>query len=359
MKRQFINIIIGIVTITIIVVAYVIPSITLYYDLSNIRHDILIIIVIAISAVLSAGAFEYSVTIPLREFLEKTEQAWETSGSLNALSLPKHNDELERISKTINAVVTSNAKRIAELESMAGYTETYQRLVTTMSHQLRTPITGLNWALSSMRDDISKGVIPDEALVAGAHEASERIGTLVEELLVGIREKDSTKAVYRPIDIEQAVERILKESALSAKQRHIRFSVTKKQSPLPLIHGNEQEVRFALHSVITNAVYYSNEGGTVSVVLDHDGTATSITVHNNGPAIPENEKAIVFSQFGRGDQAIRVNPDGSGLGLYLTKKIVVDHGGSISFDSNTKDGTSFKIAFPLSNRGQLETFIHY
>ncbi|OHA24484.1 MAG: hypothetical protein A3B11_01675 [Candidatus Taylorbacteria bacterium RIFCSPLOWO2_01_FULL_44_26] len=359
MKRKFVNVLIGLLTAAVIVVAYVIPMVASSYHISGLRYDILIITIIAAVIILASGAFEYIISLPLAEFLKQIEQTWSTRGSLEILPKTGQPREMVQITNTISAIVAANARRISELQNMAGYTETYQRLVTTMSHQMRTPVTGLNWALTSIHDDIAKGKLPDQSLVDEAHQASERIGTLVEELLVGISEQGSAKPEYRPIDLEECVDRILSESDLSAKQRQIRFAVTKHKSPLPLIHGNEQEIRFALHSIITNAIYYSNEGGTVSITAESDGKNSSITVHNNGPAIMENEKAVIFSQFGRSDRAIRVNPDGSGLGLYLTKKIVIDHGGAISFESDPKTGTSFKISFPLSNRGQLETFIHY
>src|SRR3989344_5026936 len=327
MKRKFVNVLIGLLTAAVIVVAYVIPMVASSYHISGLRYDILIISIIAAVIILASGAFEYIISLPLAEFLKQIEQTWSTRGSLEILPKTGQPREMVQITNTISAIVAANARRISELQNMAGYTETYQRLVTTMSHQMRTPVTGLNWALTSIHDDIAKGKLPDQSLVDEAHQASERIGTLVEELLVGISEQGSAKPEYRPIDLEECVDRILSESDLSAKQRQIRFAVTKHKSPLPLIHGNEQEIRFA--------------------------------VHNNGPAIMENEKAVIFSQFGRSDRAIRLNPDGSGLGLYLTKKIVLDHGGAISFESDPKTGTSFKISFPLSNRGQLETFIHY
>ena len=192
-------------------------------------------------------------------------------------------------------------------------------------------------------------------MIKNIAEAIDRIADITEELLVGVNEDKSKSKIYEPIDIENCLSNVIIESSLLAMQHKIHIKVIKKDDLIPLIKGVLFEVRFVLHSLITNALNYSPIGDTVTITLKQDGAFAKIVVHNNGIPIKESEKAMLFSQFGRGEQAIRINPNGSGLGLYLTKEIMIKHEGTVSFESDGKDGTSFIIRFPLSDKGELET----
>ena len=92
--------------------------------------------------------------------------------------------------------------------------------------------------------------------------------------------------------------------------------------------------------------------------MEMEGAFARVIVRNVGIGIKNNESAMLFSQFNRGEEAMRLNPNGSGMGLYLAREIVMSNGGSISYNSNEGD-TSFAVNFPLSDKGQLETSIHF
>jgi signal transduction histidine kinase len=164
---------------------------------------------------------------------------------------------------------------------------------------------------------------------------------------------------FKAVDVEQCLDNVIKESALLAARQNLSVSVVKQDALIPLIRGKEQEIGFVLHSLITNALYYGTKGSIVTVTITHESNQVKIAVHNTGQAVPENEKALIFSQFSRSSEAIRLNPDGYGLALYLTHQIIVDHNGTISFASDSKHGTIFTITLPISSHGRLETSINY
>jgi signal transduction histidine kinase len=350
-----------IVAASIFVGVYALPYFRESYNLSDIQFFLLTLVLVSIAAVITSGAFEYVFSLTVKDFLEKLNQAWNKHQSLSSVKSAELPQELSEILKSLNLLMEAGAKRIRELESGSGYSDSYYRLITTVSHQLRTPITGLRWALGNIQEDIAKGITPDISLVSNAREAANRVGMLVEGLLSGINETGTkTKKTVMPVDVERCLEDVVSESSLAALKRNMTFSVVKESSPIPLVSGIEYEIRFIFHSLISNAIYYGDVGSAVKVAIGLDGPYVRIIVQNSGQPITDNEKVMVFSQFNRGAEAIHLNPDGSGMGLYLTRQIVVDHGGSISFTSNHKDGTSFTVKLPLSGQGQLEKSIqHY
>jgi len=287
-------------------------------------------------------------------FIEKT---WEKRHSLDNIATKDLPDELNMSLKTFRTIADKSSKRINELESKSGYSEEYYRLITTISHQLRTPTTGLRWALESLRDDMTKGKPADKSMINDAYDASGRILEIIEELLIGINEKTSSRN-YVAVDIEQSIESVLKESALLARERRLTIEVNKKTKLIPLVKGVAHEIRFVLHSLISNAINYSAPGNTVTIIMEMEGAFARVIVRNVGIGIKNNESAMLFSQFNRGEEAMRLNPNGSGMGLYLAREIVMSNGGSISYNSNEGD-TSFAVNFPLSDKGQLETSIHF
>ncbi len=360
MKRSLIAATIVNVTSTILIAVYILPFLQQSYDLSAVQIVLLALVFISISGIITAGSFEFIFNLTLEKFLENLNQTWDKHKTLDSIDPTSLPPELKEILKTLSLVLESGAKKIKALESQGGYSQSYYRLITTISHQLRTPITGLRWALSIIQDEINKSRMPDVALVSSAREAANRIGVIVEGLLVGINGSEpQSKKARAPVDLERCLDDVISESSLSALERNMTFALVKENSPIPLISGTEHEIRFVLHSLISNAIYYGKNGTAVGINLGLEGSFARITVHNNGHSIPDDERALLFSQFNRGDDAIRLNPEGSGLGLYLTNQIVVDHGGAISFESDEKTGTAFTVTFPLSDQGQLEQFIRH
>jgi signal transduction histidine kinase len=319
---------------------------------------LLTIVLIAISSILFAGIFELTFTTKLKQFLANIEQNWSKSNTVTGpTSVPR--SDLSHILKTIQNITSESTKRIKELESKGGYTDTFNRLITTVSHQLRTPVTGLKWALGNIKEDISQNKIPDKELVTGAYDATDRIGNIIEDMIMGIRHENSAKKNIKPFDVENIINKIVVESLLIAKQKQVDLQVFKTSTQIPLIEMDEQEFGFIIHSILSNAIYYSESKKPVSINLSHTEQKVNIAIKNYGLTIPEKEQKMLFSQFNRGSEAIKMNPDGSGMSLYIVKQIVIDVGGDISFTSDGTNGTIFTINFPISKTGQLENFIHF
>lgn len=359
MKKHLAVMIVLVVAAATLLAAYGLPSLERAYNLSRLQSFLILLVLVCGSAIIAVGSFEYIFILPLREFLGRLKQTWNKNESLKGFNHAELSPELADILDALSVILRESSERIEKLESKGGYTEDYYRLITTISHQLRTPITGLKWALGSMQSELAKGKSIDISIVKSSLEAASRIGDIVEKMLVGVNEGRLGKETFEAVDVERCVNEVISESALSAMERGMKIEVIKTAGLVPLVKGVLVQIRFVLHSLITNAINYGRPGSIITVTLGRDGAYSSIAVHNEGTVIPKEESALIFSQFSRGREAIRINPNGSGLGLYLARKIVVNHGGSISFESSADQGTSFKVLLPLSHKGELEGAIHY
>jgi len=98
-------------------------------------------------------------------------------------------------------------------------------------------------------------------------------------------------------------------------------------------------------NLIDNAIYYTPAGGTVTVSLCETSTAVEYTVHDTGIGVPRAVQHKLFTKFYRAANAQQARPDGTGLGLFMVKKVVVAQGGSIIFDSVEGKGSTFGFRF--------------
>jgi len=96
-----------------------------------------------------------------------------------------------------------------------------------------------------------------------------------------------------------------------------------------------------------NALYYSKDNGKITITLKKVGKYIEFIVKDNGIGVPEAEQAHLFNKFFRATNARRARPDGTGVGLFLAKKVIDDHDGEIIFESKEGKGSSFGFRLPL------------
>jgi signal transduction histidine kinase len=105
-----------------------------------------------------------------------------------------------------------------------------------------------------------------------------------------------------------------------------------------------------LQNLLENAVKYTPEYGRIEVVLEPGEKFLRVRVKDNGVGIPAEDQAKLFSKFFRANNVIRMQTEGSGLGLFIVKNIIQKHGGDITFTSEEGKGTEFAFTIPLSGR---------
>ncbi len=220
--------------------------------------------------------------------------------------------------------------------------------LTVASHQLRTPITDITWAIESLASDAELAPASKQT-VEHALEASRGLIDIVEDLLNVARiEEGHFGYVFEAVDIVPFVSDMLKKIAPLAERSGVKvyFDAPKESLPKPLV--DKQKLSLALGNVLENAVRYNTENGEVTVRIEKvlDKPFIEIAVKDTGIGISEEEIGNLFKKFYRSPGAIKTNTTGSGLGLYIVKNIIQAHGGQVWVESEPKRGSIFHFTLP-------------
>jgi signal transduction histidine kinase/HAMP domain-containing protein len=223
--------------------------------------------------------------------------------------------------------------------------EVKSALISTVSHELRTPLTLIHGfaELLVLRD------MPVERQRSAAEEileASKRLARLIDDLL-SVSRMESGRLVLdpRPLDLAAVVERMLSPFRAMATTHTLR---AKLPGALPVVWGDPDKVEQILTNLVGNAIKYSPEGGEVLVTVEHDEDAVQVSVRDQGIGMSPRDMGQLFEKFYRVDRDEVRRAGGTGLGLYITKRLVEMHGGHISAESWPGVGSVFTFTLPTS-----------
>jgi signal transduction histidine kinase len=133
-----------------------------------------------------------------------------------------------------------------------------------------------------------------------------------------------------------------------------KLKVTQSYGKLPLVEADQNLATIVFQNLLTNAVKYTPEGGSVKVDLAQQGEEAVLTVSDTGYGIPKEQQGKIFSKLFRADNVREAGIEGTGLGLYMVKSIVESSGGRIWFESEVGKGTTFHVALPISGMKKRE-----
>ncbi len=216
------------------------------------------------------------------------------------------------------------------------------------SHELRTPLSIIQWHLESLRRRWAEhSLSKKKEYVNIIQQANDRMITLVNDLLSVSRvELAAFKIEPEPTDLYKLTKRVVQESMHEIKEKSIRCAVHLDPHLLP-VSVDPKLMREILSNLLSNAIHYTPEKGKVDITFDRNAAEFSLTISDTGSGIPEKDMSKIFTKFFRASNARNAHPDGTGLGLYITKSIVELCGGRIWFESHKHHGTAFHIAFPI------------
>lgn len=219
--------------------------------------------------------------------------------------------------------------------------------VTIATHQLRTPISALKWQLELLRDDKAGSLKPrqrqyiDDALLL-----CQRITKIINNLvLVAEIEKKKLHLRISRVEIGNIIKEILDEVSNLARAYNVSLiNNCRKRSGL-VIETDKDKIKLILSILVDNAIRYIKGKGKVKMDCRLAKNSLVITVTDTGIGIPDEEKNKVFEMFYRGNEAAKLQTEGTGLNLYIAKKIIKLLKGRIWYKSSPQ-GTAFKVSLP-------------
>lgn len=223
--------------------------------------------------------------------------------------------------------------------------------VSLASHQLRTPLTSINWYIEMLQSG-DAGSLNDKQreFLGEVYKGSQRMVQLVNDLLnVSRLETGRLKIEPVPTDLVAFMDEVEKEIGPLAKESGCRISFDYPKEKLNKVNLDKILFRQVIVNLLTNAIRYSsiNKKGEVKVSVAAGPAGYRLSVKDNGIGVPENAKGRIFEKFFRADNARSTVADGNGLGLYLSKQIMEAAGGTIGLVS-TEKGAIFSITLPKS-----------
>lgn len=220
--------------------------------------------------------------------------------------------------------------------------------VTVASHQLRSPLTNITWALETLSKDEtlseSNRSIASQALLGG-----KQLLGIVEDLLVISRIEDGRFGyAFEPVNLADFIAGILGTVLPRVNQLGIKLYFDKPADPLPPIMTDSTKLTMAMQNLLDNAFRYNVENGEVTVKIEvvPGKPYVKVSVKDTGIGLPTEEAHKIFTKFFRAENAMKTQVEGSGLGLYVAKNIIQAHGGQMGFESELGRGSTFYFTLP-------------
>lgn len=220
--------------------------------------------------------------------------------------------------------------------------------IATLSHEFRTPLTSVNMAVDILDKEILGPLSPEQKeLIASAREDCFRLTKLARELLqLSKLESGRLQLKNVDLDVSDVVESSLHSLHIQFHEKDIRLE-TAIAAGLPHIMADEQQISWVITNLVTNALKYTNSGGTVTIRAREDGGAVRIDVEDTGQGIARPDLDRIFDKFVQIKHATDATPGSVGLGLAIAKEIVELYGGRIWAESELGHGSVFTFCIPL------------
>jgi len=237
-------------------------------------------------------------------------------------------------------VITISFEKLAEASRMKS------EFVRIVSHQLRSPITNLSWAIDSLMSG-ELGSIRKEQLeyFKILKENSSRMKELIKDLLITSRIQEGTLPIKKEkTNLIEIVKKVVSEFRPFARASNVVVEFNFDED-LPEISTDSQKIKLVIENLLDNAIRYSKRKGKIRIYLGKKGKNIYFVIQDDGVGIPKEDQKYIFQKFFRARSG--AGKQGTGLGLFINRAIVEKLGGKIWFESEEDKGTTFYFILPL------------
>lgn len=262
--------------------------------------------------------------------------------------------EIQQFNKSLQEKIDAATFQLKQANEKLKIADTNKDdFVSILSHQLTAPLATIEGNLSLATNGYLGEVNPKlaEALKSAADRTRVMKGLITDLLNVSRMATGNFKLDLKEMDLQKIVNAEVDFARPLAKTQQVNLNYHKPEQGNVEVLCDETKLRQVVVNFITNAINYSPKGH-VDVYLIPKLDSVEFRVVDDGIGVPENQKAKLFEKFFRADNAKKERPSGSGIGLYLAKRVIDEHGGSIIFKSTQGHGSTFGFIIPTKPLSQ-------
>lgn len=228
-------------------------------------------------------------------------------------------------------------ERLEEIEQLKS------ELVSTVSHELKTPLASIKAYTATLRQNPALYETHRDEFLAVVEQEADRLSRLVEDMLLVTR-VDTTQLLRRRVMVD--LDRLLDDVCAEIHPDPVLHPIERKGTNVE-ISGDPERLRDIFRNLLENAVKYSPSGGIIAVIAHQANQRTEVEVRDRGIGIAREHLPYIFDRFYRAQDESTANVGGSGLGLYIVQALVRAHGGTIDVRSAPGHGTTFNLNLPV------------
>lgn len=268
---------------------------------------------------------------PLCRFEETAEQISQGDDLKRRIDMDGREDELGRLARVFNRM----------FDRLEQAFETERRFTADASHELRTPAAVI-LAQTEYTLERERSAAEYREALETVHKQGRRMSALIDDMLAYTRlEQSPGRYPFTAVDLTRLTRETAEDFAL-LESRGITLRCEAEERIF--LSGNAMLLSRMLQNLLSNALRYGKENGEVLVRLQHAGEGAELSVRDDGPGIPPEEREKIFERFYRMDASRAVQ--GTGLGLPMVRRIAQMHGAAVELESETGRGSCFRIVFP-------------
>jgi signal transduction histidine kinase len=219
--------------------------------------------------------------------------------------------------------------------------------VTVTTHQLRTPLAAIRWTLQMLAaGDVGPVTEEQKKFLLQAYESNNRLIDMLRDMLLADQiETGKFDQTGMQADPSAVIETLLKELNGIAEKHGVTVAYESPAKPVS-VPVDPKHLQAVLQNLLENALKYTKQGGNVTIEATPGIGQVAISVADTGIGIPQSAQDRIFSRFFRAQNAVTMATDGTGLGLYIAKRIVEHYKGTLTFTSTEGSGTTFVFTLP-------------
>lgn len=260
-----------------------------------------------------------------------------------ASQLRSYSRELEEKSQSLQLATDELRRANEQLKSLDLMKDDFMSSVT---HELRTPLTSIRALAELMRDDPDMDAAQRQQFIGIIVSETERLSRLVNQVLDMAKiESGHAEWVISNVDMDSLIRRAVVTTGELFHEKQIAVELA-LAADAPTVQADEDRLMQVMMNLLSNAAkFVPVPGGRVQVGLQADAQGLTVSVQDNGPGVPPEQQALIFEKFRQGGSADH-RPQGTGLGLPISRDIVAHFGGRLWLDSVAGQGAKFSFFLP-------------